>query len=185
MKDVFRGLFIFFLAVLVICFAIFIYQKTKSFTTTDFDFYLRNGTYFEESASLILPSKDALENAQILTYEYDYQYGVFFGGEKMLRLSAVYSEEDFFEAQNAIEEKYLQVEGLDLEKVCLNEELYHCYVFYNNSSNSVNAYAMAYNIDAEERKISYILYESFDVQIMSASSALSLYYSNNKISTTP
>ena len=162
-----------------ICVGIACYQTAKSFTTTDFNLYLENGTYFEETASLVLPSKDTLDKAKIVFYEYEYNHSIFFDGNKLLRLVVTYDQEEFDSAQSTLETRYK--EGKDREKFYFDSNLYFCYTFYNNSDSSVNAYAMAYSVDSNEKKISYLLYESFEMQVMSAEYALSIYFGENRI----
>ena len=178
--------FLFVLAVVIGSFSIIVcYEKAKSFITTDYNLYLENGTYFEQTASLVMPSKNVLDSAKIVHYQYEYNYGVICEGNKMLRLIAIYPEDDFHTMKDALEEQYLMQDECYRETFLLDDEVYYCYIFYNNSPTSVNAYAMAYSIDINEKRISYILYGSFDIQVMSAKSALSSYYGEGRITSAP
>ena len=151
-----------------------IYNKSQSFTSTDYNLYLSNGTYFEETASLVLPSKNALDKAEIVKYQYDYSPQTFiFTSHITLHLSVIYSENDFNDMKNAIEEQYLKQDECHQEKFYHNGNLYYGYIFYNNSPNNVNAYALAYTIDTDTNKITYVLNESYECQVMSAEDALS------------
>ena len=51
------------------CAALVCYERAKSFTTTDFDSYLKNGTHLEDVAVAVLPSKEDLDTKKIAFYE--------------------------------------------------------------------------------------------------------------------
>ena len=111
-----------------------IYNKSQSFTSTDYNLYLSNGTYFEETASLVLPSKNALDKAEIVKYQYDYSPQTFiFTSHITLHLSVIYSENDFNDMKNAIE-KQIAEHGV-CGKSCMNM----CYIsdFYNKVSEKI------------------------------------------------
>ena len=153
--------------------------RAKSFTTTDFDSYLKNGTHLEDEAIAVLPSKEDLDTKEIVFYEYEYDSGFLLPGDSMLRLVVIYDADDFNTAWQTLEKQYLmQEEGLR-ERFYFDGDLYHCYTFYGEAPNV--AYAMSYSINPEEKKISYMLFESFDITVMSAQSALSLAYGEDRI----
>lgn len=174
-KEILRGILCLLLVILLLCLSVFVYQKIKSFKTDDFDLYLKKGTELEATAARVLPSENELENTQIILYEYDYQYEILLGGYKMLRLVVVYNDQEaFLEAKETIEDGYLKENGSYPESFSLNGSLYYSYIVYDDSHSS--PYVGAYSIDATERKISYLLYECFDVQVMSAESAIGFYF---------
>lgn len=73
--------FVSFLFILILAVGIYLgliaYAKSQSFTYTDFALYLENGTYFEETATLVLPPKNLLTEAELIFYEYDFDYNFF------------------------------------------------------------------------------------------------------------
>ena len=153
--------------------AVVFYDRSQSFTTTDYNLYLSNGTYFEQTASLIMPPKNVLDRSEQIRYQYEYNHGSIFGNEITLHLSTIYSDDDFCDMKNVLEEQYLAQAESMRETFYHDGVLYYGYIFYNNSPNNINAYAMAYSIDTDTRKITYVLHESFECQVMSAESALS------------
>lgn len=161
------------------CTALVCYERAKSFTTTDFDSYLKNGTHLEDAAIAVLPSKEDLDTKEIVFYEYKYDYSVILSGDSMLRLVVIYNEDDFNTAWQALDKQYLMKDEYWRERFYFDGDLYHCYTFYGEAPNV--AYAMSYSINPEEKKISYMLYESFDITVMSAQSALSLAYGEDRI----
>ena len=171
--------FLCFLIIVSIC--VVSCQDSDNIVSYDFDMYLKNGTYFEETASMVMPSKDSLNNAEIVFYEFQHY------SDKILRLIVNYQENDFSLAQKKLNEQHnelkspLYVKIPLYEKFYFEDRLYCCYIFYNYHNDNLKSYAIAYSISADEKSISYILYESFDLQFMNASDALSLYYGENKI----
>lgn len=169
------------LLILIICAcaSLVFYGRAKSFTTTDFDSYLKNGTHLEDAAIAVLPSKEDLDTKEIVLYEYEYDYGFILPGNSMLRLVVIYDADEFNTAQQTLDKQYLMQDEAWRERFYIDGDLYHCYTFYSEAPNV--AYAMSYSINVEEKKISYILYESFDITVMSAQSALSLVYGEDRI----
>jgi len=174
------------LLILVIsaCAALACYARAKSFTTTDFNSYLKNGTHLEDAAIAVLPPKEDLDTKKIAFYEYEYNYGVILPGvilpgDSMLRLVVIYDADDFNTAWQTLDKQYLMQDEGWRERFYFDGDLYHCYTFYGKAPNV--AYAMSYSINTEEKKISYMLYESFDITVMSAQSALSLAYGEDRI----
>ena len=169
------------LLILVIgaCAALVCYERAKSFTTTDFDSYLKNGTYLEDAAIAVLPSKEDLDTKEIVFYEYEYDYGFILPGNSMLRLVVIYDADDFNTAWQTLEKQYLMQGEYWRDRFYFDGDLYYCYTFYGEAPNV--AYAMSYSINTEEKKISYMLYESFDITVMDAQSALSSAYGEDRI----
>ena len=159
------------------------YERVNSFTATDLTAYLQNGTTLEAAAASVLPTKQDLDAQEVAFYEYDYDHGILLPGDSMLRLSVVYETDAFDSARQALDERYLGLDDAWRESFCFDGALYHCYVFYGEASNV--AYAMAYSVDEEQRKISYLLYESFDLTVMSAHSALLLAYGEERVTPAP
>lgn len=178
-----------FIAIVLLCFIIvaisvscllsFRYASDNVcfFETHNIDTYLKGGTHFEKTASLVLPSEELLLKNRIASYEFLHF------SDKILRLEVIYNKDDFDSALKAVEEQYEKNDESVCEKFYFDNKLYHCFVFYNNSNDSANAYAMSYAVDMNENKISYMLYESFDLQVMNAVNALSIYYNTNSIVT--
>ena len=106
-------------------------------------------------------------------------YDVILSGNSMLRLVVIYDADDFNTAWQTLDKQYLMQDEGWRERFCFDGDLYYCYTFYGEAPNV--AYAMSYSINVEEKKISYILYESFDITVMSAQSALSLAYGEDRI----
>ena len=149
--------------------AVIFYDRFQSFTTTDYNLYLSNGTHFEQTASLIMPSKTVLDRAELVRYQYEYNHGSVLGDNITLYLSVIYSDEDFTNMKNALEEQNAE---FSRETFYYEDNLFYGYIFYNNVPDNANAYAMAYSIDLDTRKITYILHESFDCQVMSVEDVL-------------
>ena len=143
----------------------------KNFDRNDFDTYLKNGTDFEVKASGVMPSRASLEDTLIVFYEFSHY------SDKMLRLTAIYSQDDFADAKAALKAQIEKKGDCCFETFYLDGELYQSYMFYDGGS----AYAMAYSIDADERKISYMLYEGENLQYMTIADALSLYCGEHRI----
>ena len=179
LKIVLRIFLCLLILVIGACATLVYLERTKSFTTTDFDAYLKNGTYLEDAAIAVLPSKEDLDTKEIVFYEYEYDYSVILSGNSMLRLVVIYDADDFNTAWQTLEKQYLMQDEYWRERFYFDGDLYHCYTFYGEAPNA--AYAMSYSINPEEKKISYMLYESFDMTVMSAQSALSLAYGKDRI----
>ena len=161
------------------CAALVCYERAKSFTTTDFDSYLKNGTPLENAAIAVLPSKEELDTKKIVFYEYEYDYSVILSGNSMLRLAVIYDADDFNTAWQTLDKQYLMQDEGWRERFYFDGALYYCYTFYGEAPDV--AYAMSYSINTEEKKISYMLYESFDITVMDAQSALSSAYGEDRI----
>ena len=113
--------------------ALVCYERTKSFTTTDFDSYLKNGTYLEDTAIAVLPSKEDLDTKEIVFYEYEYDYSVILSGNSMLRLVVIYDADDFNTAWQTLEKQYLMQDEGWRERFYFDGDLYHCYIFYGEA----------------------------------------------------
>ncbi len=153
-----------FLAVLVAVFFMFC-DNQDYFVSRDFRSYLKNGTEFENTATNILPSNAELEETDILFYEFYHK------DNRVLRLDVAYSQSDFNSAKEEISAHLAAQNSYCREDFYFDGQLYHGYVFYNNTTD-VHAYAMAYSFDLDSHRISYMLYESFDLQIMTIADAL-------------
>ena len=96
-----------------------------------------------------------------------------------LILAVIYDADDFNTAWQTLDKQYLMQEEGWRERFYFDGDLYYCYTFYGEAPNV--AYAMSYSINTEVKKISYMLYESFDITVMDAQSALSLAYGEDRI----
>ena len=170
LKFAFVAFIVIVLLIITSCLTVVFYDRSQSFTTTDYNLYLSNGTYFEQTASLVMPSKTVLDRSELVRYQYEYNHGAIFGDDITLHLSVIYSDNDFDNMINALEGQNSQSLR---EMFYYEDDLYYGYIFYNNAPDSVHAYAMAYSIDSDSRKITYVLHENFNCQVMSAEAALS------------
>ena len=170
LKFVFTSFILIVSLIIASMIAMVFYDRSQSFITTDYNLYLSNGTYFEQTASLVMPSKTLLDRSELVRYQYEYNHSSLLGDNITLHLSVIFSDDDFNDMVNALAEQ--NAESLR-ETFYYDGNLYYGYKFYNNAPDNVNAYAMAYSIDSDTKKITYVLHESFDCQVMSAKDALS------------
>lgn len=133
----------------------FLSLSTENFVKYDFETYLNKGTSFEQGASDVMPSKQSLENAQITFYQHTKH-----NDKETLRMSAVYSEQDFLEAKQKMDQQYQEHDIR--EAFYLDGLLYNCFVLYVNGE----TYALAYNICSDSLTISYIFDKDYQYAFM-------------------
>ena len=150
----------------------------------DFDTYLYYNTSFEKNYKLVMPSKDELKNATVLYYVYYDSGTTMVQPYRMIQMTVQYSQNQFIKAQEKLEQIITQYDSsCEIENFYFNSMPYKGFNFYNYDARDdefENTYndgycAFAYHVSTESNTISYIAFESGDLQYMNMESALSLF----------
>ena len=150
----------------------------------DFDTYLSYNTSFEKNYKLVMPSKDELKNATVLYYVYYDSGTTMVQPYRMIQMTVQYSQNQFIKAQEKLEQIITQYDSsCEIENFYFNNMPYKGFNFYNYDARDdefENTYndgycAFAYHVSTESNTISYIAFESGDLQYMNMESALSLF----------
>ena len=150
----------------------------------DFDTYLSYNNSFEKNFKLVMPSKDELKDSIVLDYVYYDLGATVFEPYRMIQMTVQYSQNQFIKAQEKLEQIITQYDSsCEIENFYFNSMPYKGFNFYNYDARDdefENTYndgycAFAYHVSAESNTISYIAFESGDLQYMNMKSALSLF----------
>lgn len=136
----------------------------------DFDTYLCEDTEFDRNAATVLPSKEDLEDSEVVFYMfYDNGGDDEVTSDKMLRLTVQYSDEDYIKAKEKIEQHASQDKTQ-------SSSFYYNGVLYNGFMINVEYYCgIAYHACEESKTISYIAFDTWYLQWMDVESALGLF----------
>ena len=150
----------------------------------DFDTYLSYNNSFEKNFKLVMPSKDELNGSTILDYVYYDSGATAFEPDRMIQMTVQYSQDQFVIAKEKLEQIITQYDSsCEIENFYINSLLYEGFNFYNYDARDdefKDTYndgycAFAYHISKESNTISYIAFESGNLQYMNMESALSLF----------
>ena len=139
--------------------------------TSDANTYLKENSSFNEKVKNILPSQEELKNAKILFYMlYDNRKEDAFS-ENLLRMTVEYSVDDFVKARKKMEElseKY--------NSPSMSSSFYYDGVLYDGFMIFNDGYcAIAYSACSDTQTLSYIAFNSYNLQFMNVQSALELF----------
>ena len=144
----------------------------KEQVSYDFTTYLSGDSEFEKNVALVMPSKEELENSKVVYYVYydNCEKSDTFG-KKMIQLTVEYSDEDFSNAVQKMKNRFdLYDNGI------MNSQFFYNGVLYDSFSFRENDYcAIAYNTCSDSNTISYIAFDSLDLEFMDVASALKLF----------
>ena len=136
----------------------------------DADSYLTEANSFEKVARTVMPTTSELDNAKITHYEH-----IKHPLDEQLRISAVYSDENFQTTKQKIDEQYENQKGC--VSFFFDGSLYNAYSFYAEKG----YYIMSYHICSESNSISYILLENSDFEYLTVIQCFEITYGENRI----
>ena len=157
---------------------------SKEQISYDFDTYLSCNTSFEKNYKLVMPSKDKLNDATVLYYVYYDSKNTVTQPDRMIQMTVKYSDELFVSEKQGLEEKIIEPDAsFETEEFYFNGSLYQGSLFYNVEANNDEFedtyndgyFAFAYNVCTTSNTISYLVFESEDLQYMDMQSALTLF----------
>lgn len=150
----------------------------------DFDTYLSFNTSFEKNIKLVMPSKDELKDATVLCYVYYDSNTTKIQPDRMIQMTVQYSKDQFAKENQELEQVTTKYDlSCEIENFYYNSNLYKGFVFYNYDARDdefEDTYndgycAFAYHVCTDLNTISYIVFESDDLEYMNMESALSLF----------
>lgn len=146
--------------------------SSKEHINYDLSTYLGSDTDFEKNVATILPSKEELKNSKVVYYLYYDNGGTDESSEKkMINLTVEYSEECFVKAANDLAESSLLHASESMSR-----RFYYNGVLYDGFIFNKNGYcAVAYHACSSTNTISFIAFDSWDLQFMDVESALGLF----------
>lgn len=158
--------------VLILCLTILCSCQSKAKFKYEYDAntYLIEDTPFEQVARKVMPTTSELENTKITHYEHIKQHS-----EEQLRISVVYSDENFQIAKQKIDEQYEN--QTDRASFYFDGMLYNAYLFYVDKGR----YIMSYHICSDSNSISYILLENFDFEYLTVTQCFETTYGEHRI----
>ncbi len=176
-----RLLLLFICLIVLFCFS---GCGAKQQISYDFDTYLSYNTSFEKNYKLVMPSKDELKNATVLYYVYYDSGTTMVQPDRMIQMTVQYSEDQFVNERQELEQITTEYDSsCEIENFYLNSMLYKGFNFYNYDARDdefEDTYndgycAFAYHVCTDSNTISYIAFESDDLQYMNMELALSLF----------
>lgn len=146
--------------------------SSKEQVSYDLSTYLCGDTDFEKNVATILPSKEELKNSKVVYYLYYNNGGTDESSEKkMINLTVVYSDENFTKAANdLVESSLLHANESMSRRFYYNGVLYDGFIFNKNGY-----CAVAYHACSSTKTVSFIAFDSWDLQFMDIESALGLF----------
>ena len=152
----------------------------------DFDTYLSYNNSFEKNFKLVMPSKNELKGSIILDYVYYDSGATVFEPDRMIQMTVQYSQDQFVKEKEKLEQIITQYDSsCEIENFSFNSMSYKDkgFNFYNYDARDdefEDTYndgycAFAYHISTDSNTISYVAFESGDLQYMNMESALSLF----------
>ena len=156
----------------------------KNQISYDFDTYLSYNNSFEKNIMLVMPSKEELKDSTVLDYVYYDSGETVFEPYRMIQMTVQYSQDKFVIADERLEQITTQYDSsFEIENFYINSLLYTGFIFYNYDARDdefENTYndgycAFAYHISTDSDTISYIAFESGDLQYMNMELALLLF----------
>lgn len=171
-KKHFKCIFV-FLLILLISFICCGCNKNKNIIlTSDVNTYLKGSSSFNENVKNILPSQEDLKNAKIVFYMlYNNNEKEEAFSESMIRMTVKYSADDFEKARKKMEQLSEKHKSSTMSSC-----FYYDGVLYNGFILVNDGYcAIAYNACSDTQTLSYIAFDSYDLQFMNVQSALELF----------
>lgn len=162
-----------FLLILLISFICSGCNKNKDIVlTSDVNTYLKGSSSFNENIKNILPSQEELANAKIVFYMlYNNNEKEETFSENMIRMSVKYSAEDFEKTRKKMEQLSEKHKSSTMSSCFYYDGvLYNGFIFINDGY-----CAVAYNACSDTQTLSYIAFDSFNLQFMNVQSALELF----------
>lgn len=146
--------------------------STKEVISYDINTYLSNNSNFEKNISNFMPTKDDLKKSNIEYYcYYDNGKNNETSEKKMIQLTLKYTDEHFGDIEKKLEDNISHnYDETTSRNFYYNDILYQGFIFYNNGY-----CAVAYGIITDSKTISYIAFDSWDLQFMDIESAFELF----------
>lgn len=150
----------------------------KTFSTSDANTYLKEKSEFNENIKNYLPSYEELKDAKIVFYtsynNYEKEEAL---SKSMICMTVEYGAEDFKKARKKMEQLSEEFESSTMSSsFYCDGVLYNGFIIINNDYFVNNGYcAIAYSVCSDAQTLSYIAFDSYDLQFMNVQSALELF----------
>ena len=144
----------------------------KKVISYDIDTYLSSNSNFEKNISKFMPTKDDLNKFRVsYYYYYDNGENSETSEEKMIQLTLEYTDENFGVITQNLEKIVSQnYDETTSRNFYYNDTLYQGFIFYDNGY-----CAVAYGIIPNSKMVSYIAFDSWNLQFMDIESAFELF----------